>query len=118
MQNFCYLVGDEKSKECLIVDPAWASDTIMNNAEKAGYKIKGFFNPHAHYDHTNAIPDLLSRLDVPVYANENEIAYSKSGTSIVGTLGKTAKGLQAEDIIRLGETEVKVLHTPGHTPGS
>jgi glyoxylase-like metal-dependent hydrolase (beta-lactamase superfamily II) len=71
-----------------------------------------------HHDHTNAILDILKKHDIPVYANKNEIPFSKSGNRIVGELGSTAKALEGGDKIKLGDTEIEVLHTPGHTPGS
>jgi glyoxylase-like metal-dependent hydrolase (beta-lactamase superfamily II) len=61
---------------------------------------------------------LLYKVDVPVYANKAEIPYATSGAYVVGDLGRTAKGMNGGDVIELGDTEVKLLHTPGHTPGS
>lgn len=118
MQNFLYMIADEKTKQALIVDPAWAPDTIVSLPEKAGYKLKGLLVTHAHYDHTNAIEEILSKLDIPVYANKNEVPYAQSGSQIVGKLGSTLKPTENEEVLKLGETEVKFLHTPGHTPGS
>ncbi len=118
MQNFCYLIGDHKSKQAFVVDPAWNPEEILSTVEKEGFRLAGFLISHAHYDHTNAIEDLLDKVDVPVYANKAEMDYAKSGNSIVGSLGRTAKTTNAEESLQLGETEIKVLHTPGHTPGS
>lgn len=118
MQNFCYLIGDEKTKQAFVVDPAWAPETIVKTVEKEGLALKGLLVSHAHYDHTNAIEELLEQFDIPVYANKAEIEYAKSGNAIVGRLGKTVQPLNGGDKISLGETEIEFLHTPGHTPGS
>jgi glyoxylase-like metal-dependent hydrolase (beta-lactamase superfamily II) len=118
MQNFCYLIGDDKTKEAFVVDPAWSPQKIVETVEKEGFKLKGFLVSHAHYDHTNAIEELLKKFDVPVYANRAEIEYAKSGNAIVGSLGKTARPLDGGDKVQLGDTEIEFLHTPGHTPGS
>jgi glyoxylase-like metal-dependent hydrolase (beta-lactamase superfamily II) len=118
MQNFCYLIGDEKSREAFVVDPAWAPKKIMEAAKSQNFKIKGFLVTHAHYDHTNAIEELLKEIDVPVYAHRDEITYAQCGEMIVGELGKTVKPVMGGDKIKLGETEVEFLATPGHTPGS
>src|SRR4051812_8695150 len=91
MQNFGYLIGDPASKQALIVDPAWDAEKILAVVEKEGLKLAGFVITHAHYDHVNAIEDLLRKVDVPVYANPEEIEFSKAATSIVGSLGRTAK---------------------------
>ena len=118
MQNFGYLIGDTDSKQCVVIDPAWAPDQIISTAEREGFKIAGFAVTHAHYDHSNAIEELLSRMDVPVYAQAEEIEYAKSGDQIVGNLGSTARIVGPEETITLGGTSIKFLHTPGHTPGS
>src|SRR5262245_45488306 len=110
MQNFGYLIGDQKSKQCFVVDPAWSPAKIFSVAEKEGFKIAGFLVSHAHYDHTNAIEDLLNQIDVPVYAQGDEVTYAKSGNQIVGNLGSTVKPTKGGDVIKLGETEVKFLH--------
>lgn len=118
MQNFGYMIGDDRTKDALIIDPAWAPDTIFKTVANAGFHLKALAITHAHYDHTNAIGEILDKVDIPVYANKNEIPFSKSGNRIVGELGRTAKPLDGGDKIKLGDTEITVLHTPGHTPGS
>lgn len=118
MQNFGYMIADEKTKQALVVDPAWEPDRILKLAESEGFELSGFIITHAHYDHVNAIEELLKKRDVPVYANRAEITYAKSGTSIVGSLGRTVKAVEGGEILKLGETEISFLHTPGHTPGS
>lgn len=118
MQNLSYVVGDEKTKQAFVVDPAWQPDTILKTVEKEGFKLTGFLVSHAHYDHTNAIEELLKKVDVPVYVNKNEFDIAKSGISIFCSLGRTAKAVDNEEVVKLGETEIKFLHTPGHTPGS
>lgn len=118
MQNFCYLIGDQKTKQAWVVDPAWAPQKIKQEAEQAGFKLTGMVITHAHYDHTNAIELLLHDLDIPVYAQAEEVTYSQSGVSIVGDLGSTVKTVRGGEKLKLGETEIEFLHTPGHTPGS
>ncbi len=118
MQNFGYLIGDEKTKQALIVDPAWDPTQIVKVVSDNGFKLAGLIVTHAHYDHVNAIEILLDTFDIPVYANKDEIAYAKIGNSIVGNLGRTATPMEGSDKIKLGETEIEFLHTPGHTPGS
>jgi glyoxylase-like metal-dependent hydrolase (beta-lactamase superfamily II) len=53
-----------------------------------------------------------------VYAQKEEIAYAKEGHAIVGDLGETAKPMSDGDVIELGDTKLRLIHTPGHTPGS
>ena len=118
MQNIGYLIGDDRTKKAILVDPAWEPDTFLKIARDSGFEIAGLAITHAHYDHVNAVEELLKTLDVPVYANKNEIPYAKSGTSIVGSLGRTARPVEGGEKISLGDVEIEFLHTPGHTPGS
>jgi glyoxylase-like metal-dependent hydrolase (beta-lactamase superfamily II) len=118
MQNFFYLIGDTKTKQALIVDPAWDPDFIVKTVAAEGFTLNGFVVSHAHYDHTNAIDVLLQKLDVPVYAHKDEVPYAKSGNGIVGDLGDTVKPTTDGQVLELGETKLTFVHTPGHTPGS
>jgi hydroxyacylglutathione hydrolase len=118
MQNFGYLIGDAATKKALVVDPAWSVPEITKVAAEAGFSIAALAVTHAHFDHTNAIETLLGSVDVPVYAHADEIPYARSGTNIVGDLGRTVKAVGGSEKIRIGETEIEFLHTPGHTPGS
>jgi len=118
MQNFGYLIGDDHTKAALLVDPAWEADTLFKTVQDAGFELKGFIVTHAHYDHTNALEEMLKKVDIPVYAHAEEIDHARSGSSIVKELGTTAKPMSGGDKLKLGETEITFLHTPGHTPGS
>ena len=120
MQNFGYLIGDVSSKKALLIDPAWSPPELKKVAADAGFTIAAMAVTHAHFDHTNAVDTMLTLIDVPVYAHPDEIAYAKSGVNIVGDLGSTVKPVASSgsEKIRLGETEIEFLHTPGHTPGS
>jgi len=118
MANFGYLIGDSRTKEAIVVDPAWSPEEIFKVADAEGVKLVGMAITHAHFDHTNAIELLLHKIDVPVYAHADEIPYATSGTNIVGDLGRTVKAVRGSEKIRVGDTEIEFLHTPGHTPGS
>src|SRR5437762_11444618 len=51
MQNFVYLVGDPVARECVVVDPAWEIDTIVETAERDGMRLVGALVTHTHQDH-------------------------------------------------------------------
>jgi len=123
MANFVYLLGDSAKREVFIVDPAWQIDTIFKIAEKENLKITGAFVTHGHYDHCNGIDDLLKRVDVPIYVNAEEVAFTNSlnahGESLFGDFqGKNIRSVRSGDKIKIGDVEIDCLHTPGHTPGS
>ncbi len=111
MENFVYLVGDQKTREVFVVDPAWQADTILKVAKEEELNIKGVLISHYHFDHTNGIEELLESLDCPVYVNKHDLPYMASGSDAV----KPAEnGLK----LRAGDVEIELVHTPGHTPGS
>ncbi|HRY30268.1 MAG TPA: MBL fold metallo-hydrolase [Elusimicrobiota bacterium] len=121
MQNFAYLVGDEKTRKCWVVDPAWEGKKIRKTAEKDGYAVAGLLLTHAHYDHCNAVEELLSPKDLPLYVHKDEVAALQkyADTGIFGPLPVPRLApVSSGDKISLGDVALSFLHTPGHSPGS
>lgn len=113
MANFVYLIGDTNTRECVLVDPAWEVDRVVDLAEKDGYTVTGGLVTHWHPDHTNQVERLLDRVKGKLYvhADEEEILSKLVGRSEVQ---KTVGG----DVLEVGSVKVRFVHTPGHTPGS
>lgn len=120
----CYLIYSKQDGEGLIVDPGDVSKELWYMVEKLKLKIKYIVNTHGHIDHTGGndwyrektgAPLLVHELDRDFYANPdlNLSTYSKPCV-----LKQADRMLQDGDMIRVGKEELKVLHTPGHTPGS
>jgi hydroxyacylglutathione hydrolase len=114
MENFVYLVGAKGAKEVAVVDPAWDVPAIERAAQEDGKSIACAVLSHCHGDHTNGVPELLARHDIPVYAQKKELEFS----SELRQIGDAVKGLAPGDEIGVGPLAIKALHTPGHTPGS
>ena len=111
MENFVYLVGSAKTREVVVVDPAWQVDTVLRVAKEEDLKIKGALISHYHFDHTNGIEELLESVDCPVYVNKNDI-------SSLDFSHDNIKPVDSGHKLKLGDVEIECLHTPGHTPGS
>ncbi len=111
MQNFVYFIGDAKSREVVVVDPAWEVDTILKKAEEESLDIRGALITHYHFDHTNGIEDLLEARDVPVYVNKRDVPYLDFKHS-------NLKPVEGGHKLTVGGVEIEMIHTPGHTPGS
>lgn len=109
--NFLYFVGDDDSRECAVVDPAWDHHTILAEAERLDVKITAMFCTHSHFDHVNMVGALLETLDVPVYMLKEEAEFSEFKCP-------NLHAASAGDVVSVGKTDVRFLHTPGHTPGS
>ena len=124
MVNFVYLIGDKLTRECVIVDPAYAVDELLNVAEQDGMKVVGALATHYHPDHVggsmmganiDGIAKLLEKTDIPIHVQELEAQW------IMRTTGVSAQHLhqhQPGDTVKVGDIEICLVHTPGHTPGS
>lgn len=124
MENFVYLIGDIKKRECAVVDAAWDIDGILDIANKDGMKIVAALATHYHPDHVGGdifsmniegLAKLLSKNPCLVHAHKLE----KSGIiKVTGLSDSDIVAHDSGDIVKVGDIEIKLLHTPGHTPGS
>ncbi|MEZ4216140.1 MAG: MBL fold metallo-hydrolase [Myxococcota bacterium] len=124
MANLVYLVGSRSTRECVVVDPAWNIDGILEVADEDEMKLVGALVTHYHQDHIGGsifgmeiegLAELHERRAVPVHVNKHEV----EGTAkISGLSPRDIVGHEAGDVIELGGVRVRLLHTPGHTPGS
>ena len=124
MQNFVYLVGDPVARECVVVDPAWEIDTIVDTAQADGMTITGALVTHTHQDHVggsleswgmpgriSGVEELLARAPVKVYVHKSEREFLRG-------LGSDLAPVDGNDTLVVGRFTITFLHTPGHTPGS
>jgi glyoxylase-like metal-dependent hydrolase (beta-lactamase superfamily II) len=111
MENFIYLIEDTASKRAAIVDPAWDVHRMLELAEKHGVTITDILLTHSHSDHINGVNKVLDKFDAELHLSQPEAEFWGA------ELGKPSLHYGGETI-QLGETEIEMLHTPGHTPGS
>jgi len=103
MQNFAYLIGDEKTGLAAAVDPAWDVDTIVDAAEKNNLRIVYAISTHNHQDHTSGNGELVKKTGAKIVA----FASSRIRKDI---------GVGDGERLQLGSLELKFIHTPGHSP--
>ena len=115
MQNFSYIIGDENSKEAIIVDAGWDVDKLIDISNKEKLKITKIILTHSHYDHVQKIDELASKTNAEVYFHEND--YNEIKKIIKNSNIKIIK-LKNNDEIKIGKIKIKIIHTPGHTPGA
>lgn len=124
MQNFIYLIGDRETGDCVIVDPAWAIDELVGMIEAEGMRLSGALVTHYHPDHVGGtffgftvpgLPELMAKRPCPVHVHRAEA----EGVRVVTGLSESdLVKHDSGDKVRVGDIEVELLHTPGHTPGS
>ena len=106
IDNFTYIIGCEKIKDGLVIDPAGPADRIIREAESAGLVIRTIFNTHHHRDHTEGNAELKARTGAIIACHE----LSPEGDGTVDLR------LRDGDELAVGAISFRVIHTPGHTP--
>jgi glyoxylase-like metal-dependent hydrolase (beta-lactamase superfamily II) len=124
MQNFVYLVGDADARQCYVVDPAWDIGGILDVAAADDMQVVGALVTHYHPDHVGGsmmglsiegLASLMDRNPCKVHVHKAEA----DGVSFVTGLDKSDLVLhESNDRVKVGDIEIELLHTPGHTPGS
>lgn len=115
MQNFSYIIGDETTKEAAVVDAGWDIDKLIDISNKEGLKINKIILTHSHYDHVQKVDELASRTDSDVFFHEDD--YNEIRITIKNQSTRIHQ-LKNNDTINIGKIKIKIIHTPGHTPGA
>ncbi len=124
MVNFVYAIGDRQSGECLLVDPAYGAAELVGIVGGDGMTVTGALATHYHPDHVGGtmmghtiegVAELLAIAPVKVHVQDAEAEFVRKVTGIsTGDLAIHRPG----DTVTVGEIDVALVHTPGHTPGS
>lgn len=123
-QENCYLIGDPESGEGAIVDPGDEADRILAAAERVGLTFRYILNTHAHLDHVGAVDEVKDHLKIPFFLHESESPVLKTVPKQAAMFGLQIPKAPQVDVwydlnrdIQLGNLTIRVLFTPGHTPG-
>jgi glyoxylase-like metal-dependent hydrolase (beta-lactamase superfamily II) len=120
MQNFVYLIGDPEARECVVVDPAWEIDAILEAVQADGMRLEGILVTHTHQDHVGGhlfgydipgIEQLLEKTPAKVYVHKAEREFLRG-------FGSDLVQVEGGDTLHVGRVTLTFIHTPGHTPGS
>ena len=124
MRNFAYLIGDRKTGDAVLVDPAYSASELVDALEADGMRLSGVLVSHHHPDHVGGtmmgftlagVAELLERVSVPVHVNALEAEWV---SNVTGIAMSELTGHQHGDKVSVGGIDIELLHTPGHTPGS
>lgn len=120
----CYIVGSEQKNEAIVIDPGDEARRIFDVIEERQYSIKAILLTHGHFDHTGAAAELSEMTAARIFAHPSEIEIIKDPMLNLSGMFGVARGFDATielltdgQLLELGEMRLKVIHTPGHTPG-
>ena len=114
-QTNCYLAWEDGSDTCIVIDPGYEPETVLQQAQKLGKTIEAILLTHGHFDHVGGVRTLAADTDCDVYLCEADLSMPPQMTA--GPLYYTHTYGEG-DVLQLAGMTIRVLHTPGHTPGS
>ena len=114
-QTNCYIIHEETSKNCCVIDPGYDANAILDKLDALGLNLEAVLLTHGHFDHVGAVKELAAETRCDVYLHPEELSMPPMMTAGPLYYTKTyAEGSQ----LQLAGLDISVLHTPGHTPGS
>ena len=124
LENNTYLVVDEDSSEAVLVDPGMGSEFLAGIVKKRRLTLKAILNTHGHFDHIYHNGLFHEEFGCPVMLHEGDLDLLRSMPSSAALFGFTADPspdpdvlVKSGDEIRVGKGALRVIHTPGHSPG-
>ncbi len=125
LQCNCSIVGDENSREAMVIDPGDDIDAITEIVARHRLKVKQIVVTHAHLDHVGGAMKLKQLTGAPILLNQNDSDLLRMLDTQAAWLGMRPPGkvaidqsITSGDAVKAGAVEGQVLHTPGHTEGS
>lgn len=125
LQCNCSIIGDESSREAMVIDPGDDIADVLALIQKHNLKVKQIVITHAHIDHVGGAMKLRAATGAPILLNQNDYALLKLLDVQAAWLGmatpeevKIDQAIGEANTIQAGSLSANVLHTPGHTEGS
>ncbi|MCP4907589.1 MAG: MBL fold metallo-hydrolase [bacterium] len=124
MANLAYLIGSREQRKALVVDPAWDVQGLIDLAAQDDVEVVGALVTHYHQDHVGGeifghniegLAKLLEVAPVPIHVNKNE---AQGLIQITGVSTGDIVEHEGGDLLEIGGIGIRLIHTPGHTPGS
>jgi glyoxylase-like metal-dependent hydrolase (beta-lactamase superfamily II) len=120
----CFICGCSKTKEAVVIDPGGDADTILLSLADAKLKVKYIINTHGHFDHVSANGKMKDATGADILIHPLDAPMLEKLSSNAAFFGVSVENsppcdqtLEEGDTVSFGDIALKVIHTPGHTPG-
>jgi hydroxyacylglutathione hydrolase len=124
LQVNCFIIADEKTKEAVVIDPGDDAQNILKTISEKGLKVRFIVNTHGHFDHVGANKAIKEATGAQILIHEGDAHLLAAAPRLSAAFGITSvpsphpdRHVGHGDTITAGEVSLKVLHTPGHSPG-
>ena len=114
----CYVVINESSLECVVIDPGDESNTILDYIESNGLHLCAVMLTHGHFDHVGAVKEVVEQTGCDMYISPRDEGYSVGWSGMKFKMPAGGKYYDDGDVIKTAGLTFTVLATPGHSPGS
>jgi len=108
----CYIIWDNSSRVGGVIDPGGDSNTIIKTINKLNLDIKYIISTHNHFDHVGAVVELRNQTSAKFLAHKNDFSPINTKSELLPD-----RFIDEGDEILIGQFKLKILHTPGHSPG-
>jgi len=122
-QTNCYIVHNETSKSCAIVDPGYQAEDLLQELQQLGLTVDAIFLTHGHFDHVGAVEALVRATNCQLWMHERDYTQQKTPQNdylypLHDSTFTNVQFFEEQQVIRAGGLDFTVMETPGHTYGS
>lgn len=124
LQVNCYILGCETTRKAVVVDPGGDVEQVLALLQQLDLQVQMVINTHGHFDHVGGNRKLIEATEAELLLHENDkelLGMAQQHAAAYGLPSELSPApqrlLSGGQVIAVGDLEIKVLHTPGHTPG-
>lgn len=117
MEENCYIVTNENTLECVVIDPGDESNVILDYLEDNKLKCKAIMLTHGHYDHVGAVEAVMEETGATVYMHQLDDKRVTRSRPLTFALPQGGRYYKDGDVVNICGLSFEIIGTPGHTPG-